>query len=83
MENDGVNAVISFRQWKRSNGERANYRDNEERVRLIRTKTGSLERANGVKRILPSENCEHSNQKSRLPAKCKIEWRTSAQFSRW
>lgn len=51
------------------------------RIRLIPTK--SLERVNGIKRILPSENCKHSNQKSRLPAKCKIERRTSAQFARW
>jgi len=79
MENDGIN--VNGKEVG-TNFERANYHD-KERVRLICTETDSLERANGVKRILPLENCKHSNQKSRLPAKCKIERRTSAQFGRW
>jgi len=83
MEDNSVNVPISSYQERKSGKLRNAQNTATTRIRLIRTKIGSFERANGIKWILPSENCKHSNQKSRLPAKCKIERRTSAQFGQW
>jgi len=41
----------------------ANYRDDSS-INSRDRQSRAYERANGVKRISPSENCEHSNQKS-------------------